>query len=267
MIRDLLGKFSIALLALLVLAAVLGPIFLSHEFDFQNMTQRLEGPSRSHWLGTDELGRDILVRLLQGARVSLGIGFATALLSLVLGTIIGGAAGYYGRWVDLFLMKISDIMAAVPVILLATLVMLVIGRNFLGMLVSISAFAWILQARLARGHVLMVKTQLYVEAARSIGAGNLRIFLRHILPQLRGPLLISLGVLIPANILLESFLSFLGLGLQPPLASWGSLAYDGFKAFESHPHLAIYPGATLFLTLLAMNYAADWLHGKLGVPS
>lgn len=262
MSRTLTGLATFSTIGLIAIAAVLGPFLIPHDFDTQDMGIRLVGSSTQHWLGTDELGRDVLVRLLHGARVSLSVGFATAILSLILGTLIGGVAGYYGGWIDILLMKISDVVAAIPILLLTTVYLLVLGRSLTGIVIAITSFGWILQARLVRGHVHSIKRQLYIEAAKAVGAGNTRILIRHIFPQLRGTLIMGMGVLVPANILVESVLSFLGVGLQPPLASWGSLAYDGFKAFDSHPHLALYPGVTLFVTLLLMNFAADWLHRR-----
>ena len=264
MIRHYMGWIAVFLLVLLSCAAIFGPSLIVHDFNTQNISERLQNPSFSHLFGTDELGRDILVRILFGARISIGIGVLTALLSLTLGTFIGAVAGYYGKWSDLVLLKVADVVSTVPAILVATLLTLVFGRTFIGILISISSFAWILQMRIVRAQVHVIKNEPYIEAARALGAGDLRILISHILPQLQGTLIISLGVLIPTNILTESFLSFLGIGLQPPLASWGSLAYEGFRAFSSYPHLAVYPGVTLFLSLLAMNIVADWLHWRLG---
>jgi oligopeptide transport system permease protein len=204
--------------------------------------------------------------VIYGARMSLSVGIFTALFALILGTATGAWSGYRGGWTDQLLMRIVDIFYIFPSLLLAILLSLLFGRGFLGVFLAISSTAWMTQARLVRAQVLQAREMPYVEAARAMGLSGFRIVVRHILPNLLGPIVVSLTMQIPANIMAESFLSFIGLGLQPPYSSWGTLASDGFRAMRSYPHLIIFPGIILFLTLLALNYLGDglrdWLDPK-----
>jgi oligopeptide transport system permease protein len=198
--------------------------------------------------------------------MSLAVGVFTALFALVLGTLSGALAGYFGGWVDQLIMRVADIFYIFPSLLLAILLTLLFGRGFTGVLLAIGLTAWVTQARLVRAQVMQAREMAYVEAARAIGRHDLAIILRHILPNIWGPVIVSLTIQIPSNIMAESFLSFIGLGLQPPYSSWGTLASDGFRAIRSFPHLIVFPGAVLFITLLAFNYLGDglrdWLDPK-----
>jgi oligopeptide transport system permease protein len=242
--------------------AVLAPWISPYEPDLQSIPERLQLPSAAHWLGTDSLGRDLLTRVLFGARLSLSIGFATGLFSLTLGTLTGSIAGYFGGWADRILTGFVDFFSLFPSLLLAILFSLIFGRGLLGIFLSIGIVAWVQHARLVRAQVLQASQQPYVESARSMGASSGRILLKHILPNLWGPILVSVSSQIPSNIMSESFLSFLGLGLQPPHASWGTLASEGTRALRSHPHLLASPSIALFLTLLASQYLGDWLRDR-----
>jgi oligopeptide transport system permease protein len=241
------------------LMSVCAPWVTRFSFDEINIAEKLLGPSSLHWMGTDTLGRDLYSRVVYGGRMSLAVGICTAVFGLVLGTIVGAVAGYWGGWTDRLLMRIVDVFYIFPSILLAILLGLLFGRGFLGILLAIGITSWVTQARLVRGQVLQAKAMPYVESARALGASSIPILARHILPNILGPIIVSLTLQIPANIMAESFLSFLGLGLQPPFSSWGTLANDGFRAMKSYPHLIIYPGGVLFLTMLAFNYFGDGL--------
>jgi oligopeptide transport system permease protein len=262
--------FALVFLIVIGAAAICAPYITHYGYAEQQIEHRLEGPSAMHWMGTDGLGRDLYSRILYGARMSLSVGVFTALAALILGTATGAIAGYYGGWVDDLMMRVVDLFYIFPSLLFAILLMLVFGRGAMGIFVAISLTAWVTQARLVRGQVLQAREMSYVESARAIGVGHSRILWRHILPNLMGPIIVSLTLQIPANIMAESFLSFLGLGLQPPFSSWGTLAAEGFRSIRSFPHLMIFPGGILFVTVLAFNAFGDglrdWLDPKQATP-
>lgn len=257
---------SIFLIVLIVLA-IFAPYVSGFGYAEQSIMDRLQEPSLTHWLGTDSLGRDLLSRILFGARMSLSVGIFTALFALIVGTFLGGIAGYFGGWIDRLIMHLVDLFFIFPSLLLAILLTLVFGKGFFGIFIALGMTAWVTQARLVRGQVLQAREMNYVEAARAVGVHDFMILFRHILPNLWGPMIVSLTVQIPAVIMAESFLSFLGLGLQPPFSSWGTLASEGFRAIQSFPHLIIFPGGILFLTMLAFNYLGDGLRDVLDPQS
>jgi oligopeptide transport system permease protein len=257
------AALGLGFLILIGTAAILAPWITRFGYAEQMIEHRLQGPSMLHWMGTDGLGRDLYSRVLYGARMSLAVGVVTAVASLLLGTLTGLVAGYFGGWVDELLMRVVDIFYIFPSLLLAILLMLVFGRGPLGIFVAISLTAWVTQARLVRGQVLQAREMAYVESARAMGVSHARILWRHILPNLMGPIIVSLTLQIPTNIMSESFLSFIGLGLQPPFSSWGTLAAEGFRSIRAFPHLMIFPGGVLFLTVLAFNALGDGLRDEL----
>jgi oligopeptide transport system permease protein len=254
-----LAAASLIFLTTIGLMAVFAPLVTHYTYDEQNISERLQGPSIQHPMGTDTLGRDLYSRIIYGARLSLAVGILSALFALILGTLTGALAGYFGGWVDHLLMRLVDLFYIFPSLLLAILLMVLLGRGLTGILLALGLTAWVTQARLVRGQFLQAKELLYVESARALGVSHLRIMLRHILPNLWAPIIVSLTFQIPTNIMSESFLSFIGLGLQPPNSSWGTLASEGFRAMRSFPHLIIFPGAVLFITMLAFNYLGDGL--------
>jgi len=223
----------------------------------------LESPGAAHWFGTDELGRDLLTRILYGARVSLTVGIGTALVALVVGTLYGLLSGYAGGAVDNLLMRIVDIFYGLPDLLIFVLLSLFLGRNIAGVLIALGFISWVRFARVARGQVLQAKELVYVEGARSIGASHVRVLLRHILPNIFAPLLVTLTFSIPAAILAESTLSFIGLGINDPYSnwgtSWGTLAQDGWRAMRSYPHIIFFPAMAIFLTILSFNFLGNGL--------
>ena len=253
---------SIFLFVVLV-AGVLAPIIAPYSFEDQNIEARLEKPSGAHIMGTDSLGRDLYSRVLYGARASMAVGIVTALVSVIIGTLFGALAGFFGGWVDIVIMRVVDIFYILPSLLLAILVMVVVGQGLFGILISLGIVGWVNQARLVRAQVMQVKEFLHVEAARAGGASDFRIITRHILPLIVGPVIVSLTFQIPTNIMSESFLSFIGIGLQPPYSSWGTLAAEGFRGMRSYPHLIIYPGLVLFFTMLAFQFLGDALRDRL----
>jgi oligopeptide transport system permease protein len=227
----------------------------------------LQGPSRNHWMGTDGLGRDLLTRVLFGARVSIAVGVGTALIALIVGTAYGLVSGYAGGRVDGAMMRLVDIFYALPDLLIFILLSLVLGRTIGGVLISLGLVTWLRFARIARGQVLQAKQLAYVEGARAAGAGDSRILLRHILPNIAGPIMVTLTFSIPAAIMTESTLSFLGLGINDPYSewgtSWGSLMQDGWRAMRSFPHVILFPSAAIFLTILAFNFLGNGLRDVL----
>lgn len=221
-------------------------------------------PSLKFPFGTDQLSRDLLSRCIHGAQMSMSVGIVTALSSLILGLIYGGISGYVGGRLDSFLMRIVDVLFSFPSLLLIILIQSMIGqRGLLGIYLALTIVGWVSTARLVRGQVLQVKEMVYVEAARSIGSRGTMTILRHIFPNILGPLIVTLTFNIPNNILAESFLSFLGLGVPPPYASWGSLARDGYQALQTYPHLIFFPSVLIFLVVLAFNLLGDGLRDAL----
>ena len=214
-------------------------------------------------MGTDGLGRDLLTRILYGARVSLTVGIGTGVIALVVGSLYGLVPGYIGGALDNLLMRIVDVFYGLPDLLIFILLSLVFGRNIGGVLVALGLVTWVRFARIARGQVLQAREFLYIEGARAIGASRFRIILRHILPNVAGPILVTLTFSIPAAILAESTLSFIGLGINDPYnpwgTSWGTLAQDGWRAMRTYPHIILFPGLAIFLTILSFNFLGNGL--------
>ena len=243
-----------------------------YSFDAQDVDRVLQPPSMEHWFGTDSLGRDLYSRIVYGARMSMSVGILTAIVSVIIGGIYGAISGWLGGWIDTGMMRAIDILAAIPSLVLLILVGIIFTslqpfenpelRALTGILFALSVVGWVSLARLVRGQVLQARELLFVEGAIAMGASPSRILLRHIAPNIMGPVVVMLTFQIPSNILFESFLSFVGLGLQPPFSSWGVLANDGWRA-KSSPHLIIFPGAALFMTMLAFNLFGDGLRDAL----
>lgn len=225
--------------------------------------------NRLHWLGTDELGRDILVRILYGARVSLAVGFLAALVSLFIGVIMGALAGYLGGWVDAQIVRLIDLLYSMPYMFFVILLMAIAGKDrdpsfaFYLLFIAIGAVSWLTTARIVRGQVISLKNSEFVEAARASGTGHAGIILRHLIPNTLGPIVVYFSLLVPRLMLEESFLSFIGLGVQAPMASWGSLVADGQGVFQIYPWMVIFPGLALTLTLFSLNFVGDGLRDAL----
>ena len=263
---------SLFFLVFVALAGLFAEIVAPYSYEVQNIDRVLEGPSGAHWFGTDGLGRDLYSRIIYGARMSMAIGILTAIVSVVIGGIYGAISGWVGGWIDTVMMRTIDILDAIPSLVLLILVGIVFTayqpfenpeiRALTGILFALSVVGWVSLARLVRGQVLQARELLFVEGATALGASPSRILTRHISPNILGPIVVMLTFQIPSNILFESFLSFVGLGLQPPFSSWGVLANDGWRA-KSSPHLIVFPGAALFLTMLAFNLFGDGLRDAL----
>ncbi|MBI3555915.1 MAG: ABC transporter permease [Deltaproteobacteria bacterium] len=255
-----------AFLVFVALCAVFAPLITRHSFEEQNIAQHLMGPSWNYIMGTDSLGRDLFSRIVYGARASMSVGIITALVSVFFGMIYGAVSGYAGGWTDEVMMRIVDMFYIFPSLLFAILLMVMIGQGLLGIVLALAFVGWVNLARLVRGQVLQVKEMLHIEAARAVGVSSTRILWRHIMPLLWGPVIVALTFQIPTNIMGESFLSFIGLGLQPPNSSWGTLANEGWRGMRSYPHLIFFPGIVLFLTMLSFQFVGDglrdWLDPK-----
>lgn len=271
--RDAMQRFrrnkaavtSLVFLILVTLLCIVGPWLLTHAYDSTDWDALKLPPTltNSHWWGTDESGRDLLVRCLVGGRISLMVGILTTLTSIALGVIWGATAGYLGGAVDQVMMRIVDIMYAVPYLLIAILLVTVLGRDFYLVVLAITAFSWMDTARLVRGQTLSLRKMEFVEAARAMGVSTPRIVIEHIVPNLLGLVLVYATVTVPSVILTESVLSFLGLGIQEPMTSWGVLIHDGAQMLDSAAWLLIFPALMLSLTLYSFNYLGDGLRDAL----
>ena len=254
---------SACILIILILAALFAPWIAPHSYSYQNLDLGATSPSGEFLLGTDTLGRDLLSRILYGARVSLLVGFVATAVALVIGVSWGIIAGYFGGRIDSVMMRIVDVLYGLPFIIFIILLMVIFGRNIWLLFMAIGAVEWLTMARIVRGQVITVKNQEYVMAAQAMGVPNLRLFVKHIFPNILGPIAVYATLTIPQVMLLEAFLSFLGLGVQPPMSSWGTLIRYGVESMEEYSWLLIYPGLTFTITLFALNFFGDGLRDAL----
>ena len=260
LLRNRAAVASLILLALLVVLAIVGPYLAPYPFDQINKNDVWAAPLQAgHLLGADALGRDLLARLLMGLRVSLAVGVVATFVSLVIGILWGATAGYAGGRIDEVMMRIVDILYSLPFIFFVILLMVTFGRNFILMFVAIGAVEWLTMARIVRGQTLSLKQREFIEAARAAGLGQGAIVGRHIVPNLLGPVVVYVTLTIPGVILAESFLSFLGLGVQEPMTSLGSLISHGAQDMELAPWLLIFPSVVMVVTLMAFNFIGDGL--------
>ena len=250
-------------LVVLIVLAVFAPWIAPYPYAYQNLDLGASPPSSVHLLGTDVLGRDLLSRILYGARISLLVGFIATTVALVIGVSWGIIAGYAGGKVDSVMMRIVDILYGLPFIIFIILLMVIFGRNLWLLFLAIGAVEWLTMARIVRAQVLSLKNQEFVLAAQAMGVSNFAMFKRHLLPNILGPVAVYATLTIPQVMLLESFLSFLGLGIQPPMSSWGTLIKDGVESMEEYSWLLIYPGLTFTVTLFALNFFGDGLRDAL----
>ncbi len=263
--RNKAALASLIILVLVTLACIVGPWVLPHSYDSADWDAMSLGPTLLNWhfFGTDEAGRDLLVRCLIGGRISLMVGILATLASVTLGIAWGATAGFLGGKVDAFMMRVVDMMYAIPYLLIAILMVTMLGRDFHLVVLTITVFSWMDMARVVRGQTLSLRSKEFVEAARAIGVPTWRIIFSHIVPNLLGIVVIYATVTVPGVILTESVLSFLGLGIQEPMTSWGVLIEDGTKAMEVSPWMLLFPGALLSITLYCFNYVGDGLRDAL----
>jgi len=260
------NRFAISGLVILVGMTILvlfADVLTPYSYETQNLALGASPPSAQHWLGTDTLGRDLLTRILYGGRVSLMVGFLATAVALFIGVSWGMISGYIGGRVDHIMMRIVDILYALPFTIFIILLMVVFGQNIYLLFLAIGAVEWLTMARIVRGQVISIRNQEFIDAAVTIGLSRAQIILRHVLPNILGPIIVYTTLTIPNVILLESFLSFLGLGIQPPQSSWGVLISYGVETMEEYPWLLIYPALVLSLTLFSLNFLGDGLRDAL----
>jgi oligopeptide transport system permease protein len=264
-VRNKAALISLCLLLLVTLTCIVGPWLLPHAFDSADWDAMSLPPTlkNGHFFGTDEAGRDLLVRSLVGGRISLMVGFLATLSSVTLGIVWGATAGFMGGKVDAFMMRVVDMMYAVPYLLIAILMVTILGREFYLVVLTITVFSWMDMARVVRGQTLSLRSKEFIEAARALGVPTRRIISRHIVPNLLGVVVIYTTVTVPGVILTESVLSFLGLGIQEPMTSWGVLIHDGAAVMEVSSWMLLFPAGLLSLTLYCFNYIGDGLRDAL----
>lgn len=263
LLKNKLSMFGLSFLILLVVLSIFAPFIAPYSYEAQDLYKGATPPSAEHWLGTDVLGRDQFTRVLYGSRISLMVGLVATSVALLIGVTWGTIAGFVGGKTDAIMMRIVDILYALPFSIFIILLTVVFGRSMLLLFLAIGAVEWLTMARIVRSQVMTIKKQEYVEAAISIGLSKAQIIRRYLIPNALGPIIVYTTLTIPSVILLESFLSFLGLGIQPPQSSWGSLISYGVETMEEYPWLLIYPGIVLSLTLFSLNFLGDGLRDAL----
>jgi len=262
--RNRLAVAGGVLLIALALACAAGPLF-SQSYEEQNLDLGATPPSAMHWLGTDTLGRDLFARTLYGGRISIMVGLVATFVALVIGVTYGAVAGFAGGKIDALMMRVVDILYALPFAIFVILLMVFLGRNIFLLFFAIGAVEWLTMARIVRGQVLSIKRMDFIEAARALGLGRRRIIFRHVIPNVLGPVIVYTTLTIPSVMLLEAFLSFLGLGVQAPMSSWGVLIKDGSEKMEEFWWLLVFPGALFSMTLFSLNFLGDGLRDALDV--
>jgi oligopeptide transport system permease protein len=258
--QNKLAMAGLLTLAGLIVFAFIGPFLIKYNFYGNDLMNTYLEPSWIHPLGTDSLGRDTMARLMYGGRVSLAIGFVSVLINLSIGVFYGGISGYFGGRIDNLMMRIIDIIYSVPDLLYVILLMVVMGKGgLLNIVIVLGIVNWMGMARIVRGQILALREQEYVLAARTLGASTSRLMLKHLIPNALGPIIITSALAIPSAIFMEAFLSFIGIGIQPPFASWGSLAAEGRLNIPSYPYALFFPAAAIAITMLAFNFVGDGL--------
>lgn len=251
----------------ITLLCLLAPWVAPFDPNAQDLLKGPTPPGSSHWFGTDTLGRDLAARTLFGGRISIAVGFAATLVAMTIGVAWGAIAGYSGGWLDSVMMRIVDILYSLPFMIFVILLMTIFERSLLLLFVAIGCVEWLTLSRIVRGQMLQLKTMPYIDAARALGVRRVRLIIRHIIPNLLGPVIIYSTLTVPSVMLLESSLSFLGLGVQPPDSSWGSLINDGAEKMISYPWLLVFPSIFFSLTLFSLNFLGDGLRDALDPKS
>ena len=254
-----LSLFSLIYISLLVVVAIITPFIAPYDYAYQDLALGASAPSSDHLLGTDTLGRDLLTRMMYGSRISLMVGFLATSVALVIGVIWGTVAGFSGGKTDTVMMRIVDTLYGIPFIILIILLMVIFGRNLILLFLAIGAVEWLTMARIVRSQVLNLSKQEFILSAEAMGVSKLSIIFRHLIPNAMGPVIVYATLTVPQIMLLESFLSFLGLGVQPPLSSWGLLIRDGAVSMEEYWWLLIFPSLAFSLTLFSLNFIGDGL--------
>jgi oligopeptide transport system permease protein len=261
--RNRMAQIGGALFAGITLLCLIGPAFSPHALETTQLAYGAQPPSGAHWFGTDELGRDLLVRTLVGGRISIGVGFAATAVALLIGVVYGMLAGYYGGRIEAAMMRLVDMLYALPFTIIVILLTVLLGRSILLIFLAIGAVEWLTMARIVRGQTKALRRQTFVDAAIVSGAPTAHILRHHILPNLLSPVIVFTTLTIPAVILLESVISFLGLGVQPPMSSWGILINEGAVKLDIYPWMLIFPALFFSLTIFALNFVGDGLRDAL----
>ncbi len=276
--QNRLAMVGLTVVIIIILLAVVGPLISPYSYSDQDFTSLNERPSREHWFGTDGLGRDLFTRVLYGARISLFIGVVASLVTLGIGVFYGGIAGYFGGKVDEIMMRFVDILYSIPFLLWIIILRVLfyellllshsvflrqVGSGLIGMILALALVFWLPMARIVRGQILSLKEQEFILAAQTIGASRNRILWQHLVPNSMGPIIVTATLSIPEAIFTEAFLSFLGLGVSAPRASWGVLASDALTCLKSYPHQLFFPALAICVTLLAFNFLGDGLRDAL----
>lgn len=258
-----LAIMSIVILVIVVAMAFIGPHLRPWTYDYQDFSVINKGPDSEHWFGTDDLGRDLFVRCWEGAKISLFIALISTIINVTIGIIYGGISGYLGGKVDMFMMRIVEIIYSIPELLWVILLMVVIGQGLGTIILAISITGWGGMARIVRGQILQIKQMEYVLAAKTLGADTSRIITKHLVPNTMGPIIINLTFQVPGAIFTEAMLSYIGLGLPEPIASWGTLAQRGTRMLLIHPYQLLFPALLISITMLAFNILGDGLRDSL----
>jgi len=262
-----MAMISLVLFLLVFVLSLFGPEFCKYQYDEQDLEKVFLAPCSEHWFGTDNLGRDLFARTTYGGRISLAVGLLATSVSLLIGVSYGMVSGYKGGKVDAFLMRIVDILYSLPFTIFVILLMVMFGRNFLLLFLAIGAVEWLTMARITRAQTISLKRAEFVEAARALGYSHKRILFHHLLPNLLGPIIVYATLTVPAVMLLEAVLSFLGLGVQAPMSSWGSLIKEGAEKMDAAPWLIAFPGFFFCLCLFSLNFIGDGLRDALDPKS
>lgn len=261
--KNYLAMIGLVTIILIFLVAILGPYLSSYTFSDQDLEITNQSMSMKHWFGTDSHGRDLLIRVIHGARVSLTVAVVASIVNFFIGIVYGGIAGYMGGKVDNIMMRIVDVISTIPLVLYAIILMVVLKRGLSSVILAIGTIYWVRMARIVRGQILSLKELEYVLAAKTLGASTWRILFRHLIPNAMGPIIVTMTMMIPSAIFTESFLSFIGLGVSAPKPSWGSLASDALGGLRSYPYQLFFPSIAICITMLAFNFLGDGLRDAL----
>jgi len=261
--KNKLAMFGLIVVILMTVIAILGPMFSKYNYFANDFTIANQRPSLEHWFGTDQFGRDIFVRILYGARISLIVGYAAAFISFVIGTLYGSISGYVGGVVDNIMMRIVDILLSIPMMIYVILLMVVIEAGLKSIIIALAITQWLGMARIVRGQIMQLKNQEFVLAAKTLGASRNRILLRHLVPNSMGPIIVTLTLAVPSAIFTEAFLSFIGLGISAPKASWGTLVSEAQQLYMIYPYQLFFPAIAICITILAFNLLGDGLRDAL----
>lgn len=257
------AMISMITVFVIVLLAIIGPYLTKFDYASNDLMNSNMYPNKEHWFGTDELGRDIFVRVMYGARISLSVGFVAAFINLTIGVVYGGVSGYYGGKVDNIMMRIVDVIYSIPMMLYVILLMVVMGKGLINVFITLGVVYWGNMARIVRGQVLSLKEQEFILAAKAAGAKKSRIILRHLIPNCMGQIIVTLTLSIPGAIFTEAFLSFIGLGVSAPMSSWGTLCNDALATFKTFPFQLFIPAVAICVTMIGFNLFGDGLRDAL----